>query len=591
MTERNAMDWRLLAAVWLLLAAALAARAIFLGAGGPLLADTDDAMRFVVVRDLLAGQGWYDNLQYRMNTPYGAEMHWSRLADLPLALLMLVLRPLLGANADLAAAFVVPLLLLLPLLWLTGRIAVALAGREALLAGLVLPALSLSVLAEFNPGRVDHHSIQILLLLTMLWCSIEALARPRFAMGAGFAAAAAIAIGIEALPSAGAAIVVFGLMWVTAEARARTLRWFGLSFAGGTVLLLAATVAPSRWLVPACDAISLTYAAAAVGVGIAFAALSLLPVRTLWLRLVAGIAAGGALATLLAVAFPLCLSGPYAALDPWLLANWIDRITEAEPFWTRFLEDPVYPLAVAIPCAVALAAALAPVLGRRRDASGAWLVYAAYLILAIATMLIQIRASRLATLVAVPGGAALIAAARHWYLARPVLPRIAGLALSWIASAGIIVAALATAATAAFPAPPGRVSEGERGSVRACLAPAAFAPLAAMAPARLMAPVDLGSHILAFTPHAVVGAPYHRNQDGVRDTFAFFNGPLADARTLLAERGIAIIAVCPGMPEVRGMADADPQSFARLFAAGTLPAWLAPLSPADAPLQLFRVIP
>jgi hypothetical protein len=589
--QRSGMDWRLLVLVWLLLAAALLARAVFTVGDNPLLADTDDAMRLVVVRDLLAGQGWYDNIQHRMNTPFGAKMHWSRLADLPLAAMMLILRPLLGPQADIVAAFAVPLFLLLPLLWLTGRIAVAIAGREALLAGLVLPALSLSVLAEFNPGRIDHHAMQILLLLTMLWCSIEALTRSSFALGAGLAAAISIAVGIEGLPSVGAAIVVFGLMWVTALARARALRWFGVSFALGTILLLAVTVAPSRWLAPACDAISFTYVAASVAVGVAFAILSLLPISAIWQRLTAGLLTGVAVAAGLALAFPDCLEGPYAALDPWLLANWIDRITEAEPLWTRLLADPVYPIAVVVPCAVALIAAFSHVLRGSRTESGAWLVYAAYLLLAVATMLIQIRASRMATLVAVPGCAAFIASVRLWYLARPAVPRVVGLALSWIASAGIIVAALAAAATAALPAPPGRATAGDRVSLRQCLAPEAFVPLAAMQPARLMAPIDLGSHLLAFTPHEVVGAPYHRNQDGVRDTFAFFNGPLHEARALLDRRGITLVVICPAMPEVHGLADADPNSFAKLYAAGTLPAWLVPESPADAPLQVYRVVP
>src|SRR3569623_2655349 len=52
--------------------------------------DTDSAMRLVQVRDLLAGQGWFDTVQHRLNTPYGLPMHWSRLVDAPLALLALV---------------------------------------------------------------------------------------------------------------------------------------------------------------------------------------------------------------------------------------------------------------------------------------------------------------------------------------------------------------------------------------------------------------------------------------------------------------------------------------------------------------------
>ena len=49
------------------------------------LGDTDDNMRMMQVRGLLDGQGWYDLSQYRLNPPVGADIHWSRLVDLPIA--------------------------------------------------------------------------------------------------------------------------------------------------------------------------------------------------------------------------------------------------------------------------------------------------------------------------------------------------------------------------------------------------------------------------------------------------------------------------------------------------------------------------
>src|SRR6185437_15343111 len=57
---------------------------------------TDDAMRLVEVRDLIAGQGWFDLMQYRLDLP-GMLMHWSRIVDAPLAGLILLLRPIMGA--------------------------------------------------------------------------------------------------------------------------------------------------------------------------------------------------------------------------------------------------------------------------------------------------------------------------------------------------------------------------------------------------------------------------------------------------------------------------------------------------------------
>ena len=50
--------------------------------GGFALGDTDDNMRMMQVRGLLAGQGWYDLEQHRLA---GSNIHWSRLVDLPIA--------------------------------------------------------------------------------------------------------------------------------------------------------------------------------------------------------------------------------------------------------------------------------------------------------------------------------------------------------------------------------------------------------------------------------------------------------------------------------------------------------------------------
>src|SRR6516165_9054719 len=56
------------------------------------LPDTDDAMRLVEMRDFLAGQGWFDLHQSRVNPPAGFDSHWSRLIDAGLAGLYLLFR-------------------------------------------------------------------------------------------------------------------------------------------------------------------------------------------------------------------------------------------------------------------------------------------------------------------------------------------------------------------------------------------------------------------------------------------------------------------------------------------------------------------
>lgn len=587
--ETDRIDWRLIALFFVVTAGGLILRSMY--GGLPLVNDTDDAMRLVEVRDFLNGQGWYDLTQHRLDAPYGASMHWSRLIDTPIALLILALRPFTGAWAETGAAYAYPLLMLLGLLWVSAKLSIRLAGPEGLLPGLALPAFSLVTLADFPPGRFDHHSAQILLLLVMALATIDALERPRRAIWAGMAAAAAMAIGIESLPGVISAILALGLCWVLDRRHAVALRWFGIAFAAASVICLALALPPERWLVPACDAISSVYAVAALGTGLAFIALSLVNPHMRGSRLVAGVIGGAAIVALVVILYPECLRGPYAALDPWLVRNWLDRIEEAQPAYVAMLGNPVYVIAVCVPPLLALAVTMWQLVRGEPASRPRWIAYAAFLAIAVIVAIVQVRAARFATTLAVPAGASLIVAARALYLRRPTLNSILCLVGGWIGFAGLGLALLTGLTLAvASPAEPATVATEAAPSTEAdCRQPDAFSTLAALPPARVMTPIDLGSHLLLFTPHSVVAAPYHRDQDGVWDTFRFFNDPIEEARQILEARGITLVVLCPAMVELRGLPGAAPDSFVKLLPEDKLPAWLTETTPDGAVLRTFSV--
>src|SRR5690606_35259828 len=117
-----------------------------------------------------------------------------------------------------------------------------------------------------------------------------------------------------------------------------------------------------------------------------------------------------------------------------------------------------------------------------------------------------------------------------------------------------------------------------RMSKQSCLTPEAFADLRAIPPERIMTPIDLGSHMLLETPHAVVSAPYHRNEDGVLDTFRFFTRSAEDARAIAEARGLGLVVTCPAMPEVQGQAVETPGTLLNLIEAGTPPSWISDVS-------------
>lgn len=589
--SKNGPDLRLVALVFLTAAVILVVRTLFGRAGMPFFADTDDAMRMVMVREFIAGQSWYDLTAHRLNTPFGADLHWSRLVDLPLALLVMVFTPLLGSDMALVAAgYVWPMLLLALLLWLSALLANRLVGPEGVLPALVLPVLSPAITAEFTPGRVDHHNVVILLTLAVVWTGIEAVRRPRFAIACGLFAATALAIATESLPTIAAAILVMGLLWVADPKHGRTMAGFGLAFAAGSMVHLAIFRPPTRWLEAACDVLSPVYVAVALVVAAVFTLASLLPPpRAAWRRLaLLGILAAIGMGVV-ALIYPQCLKGPYGELDPWLQVHWIASIVEARPWFTTVTELPAYAIAVGVPALLATII-VAWRLWRVTEQRAEWAALLVFLLCTAVVMLVQVRGARLAVMPAMPAAAWLIVTARQRYLASPRIGPILGLVGSWLAFAGVVLALLVTAVVNVVPGRPQQMAEA-RASKEPCLLPGAFADLAALPPERVMTPIDLGAHLMLYTPHEVVAAPYHRNAQGVRDVYRFINDPIAEARAILDERGIGLLVLCPAMAELSGLPERAEDSFANLYARGELPAWLEDVSLPGATLQVFAVLP
>lgn len=116
--------------------------------------DPDDAMRLVEVRDWLAGQSWWDVGQHRLWGGHFA-MHWSRLVDLPLAGLMGLLDPILGAAISTrVTATAVPLVTLLAIIALGADLTRRLCGAERAKLAVLLVPLSVPILYQIGRAHV-----------------------------------------------------------------------------------------------------------------------------------------------------------------------------------------------------------------------------------------------------------------------------------------------------------------------------------------------------------------------------------------------------------------------------------------------------
>ena len=572
--------------VWLLLAGAMLVA--YAGDIATLtVGDPDDALRLVQVRDLLAGQPWWDVGQHRINPAGGGGlMHWSRLVDAPLALGIAALTPILGADAATGLVMALwPLLLLGAAFLALARLTSTLGDpRIARLAPLLLAADAM-ILYQFTPLRIDHHGWQILLTLVAVMLLLRE-PDARGGMVLGSVAAALLAISLEGLPAAALIAALAGLEWVwtgRADARARLLAMLA-TLAGAAALLQFVTRGPASLVQSWCDALSLPYLAAlATAAAVTGAGMALLQGSRGGRagRAVVLAAAGAASAAVLLGIDPACASGPFAALDPLVVHYWYANVREGLPLWQPLDGLAGYSLA---PTLVGLVGCW---LGWRTGPARRWLLLGGALAgLAILSLLV-LRSGATAHAVALPGCA--LVALRAWDRARGLgaaLPRVVASLLPALAVppvAGAIAAAGIAAVAPPQPAPRAGAPCVERGRLGA---------LATLPPATLLTPLDIGPGLLQHTRHSVVATGHHRNNRAMAATIRVFVGDAARAERRARALGAGIIVVCPAASEWRNFVAAPGDSLARRLSRGMVPAWLepVPLGP-GVPLRAWRIVP
>lgn len=542
---------------------------------GDFFLSTDDAMRLAQLRDLVAGQSWFDTVQHRMNAPYGLTMHWPHYVDGGIALLELMLRPLFGNRAETAAVWLWPVLMLLPVLLALARIGNLLGDRRAALLSAVLGATCLCALVLFAPGRIDHHNVQLALCLWMAALLLEP-ERPVLFASAALVAMLSLAIGLEVLPYVLTASLI--VMAMAVEGRFDgAVRAYGMSFAGAAAIFYGLDPAFAR-ATPACDLYSLFYAPLAIAGGLGVAAITTLP-RDWRVRLGSAAVLGAALPALGAFIHPMCLAGPYAEIAARLDPIWLSRIEEAQPAWTQALSEPDKFVSAFAYGLVAFAGCLVLWL-RTRCRKTATLALLAASALAIATA--EVRGINFAVLLALPSLATLAVTA---------LDRLEKSTLAPLLRAGLAMAFMFAASDVPFYEAGMALRGRQAGSgLQDCTQQTALSTLDALPEGTILAFSDQGPGILAYTHHGAVAAPYHRDAAGILDTDAVFAGTPAAARRILAARHVDYIMACPSSPDAAFYTRQNPNGVLARLIRGDGPAWLEPVPVAAPSLRVWRVL-
>ena len=551
------------------------------------LGDTDDNLRMAQVRALLAGQDWFDLRQYRLNAPFGANIHWSRLVDLPIAALMLLFRPFVGgAVAEKIAVAVAPMLPLLLLLFAVALTVRRLVDRRAYGLAFIALFFAGSASGMFMPLRIDHHGWQLALLALVL----AGLADPRRARGGvtvGAASATSLAIGLELLiylALAGAAIVLF---WVWDREDRRRATAYALTLSGGAALayLLFASYANRQ---PVCDALSPVWLSdALLGGALLFGAALLSPAD--WRKRL-GLAAGAGVVIALfhAAAWPHCLSR-LEGVSPQVEQLWLSRVREAKPIYTHGWQ--VATMMLAIPVTGLIGWALLAWRNRRDGALlRRTLAAAAPAVAALLLLSWQTRTGPAAQMMGVIGAAALV-----WI----AVPALIGSRFALIRTVGVAVAVVAGLG-AAVPlgmdwVPPKKQTARDIAigkANRMCNSMAGLRPIALQPRGMVFSFVDYGPRLIAVTHHNAVIGPYHRNGEQIGDVMKAFRGSEEQARRIIAKYRSDYLLICPNASTTTIFMSEAPNGFYGQLHKGRVPPWLEPVQlPTDSPFRMWRVKP
>ncbi len=553
-----------------------------------LLIDTDDNLRMQQVRDLVGGQGWYDLRQYRLDPPQGADIHWSRLVDIPLALIILVMTPIFGAAAaETAATAIAPMLPFAVVFLCLGGIARRTVSPWAWILAAAFAATASSLGGAFRPMRIDHHGWQLAFVALMMLGLTDSNQR-RGGLIVGAATALSLCIGLEMLPFLALGGAVVALRWIVDGAQVDRLRAYGVALSAGTALGFLIFASNDNWAAR-CDSISTVWLSVMLVAGVLLFGLSMLRLAHPLARLIVAAVAAAALGALFAGAYPQCISRPEGISDD-AYELWFRNVTEVHALYQQGLNDFVTGMALPLAGAVGALAMLA--MNRKGQHVWTWGVITIMSLVSLVMLFWQSRTQPVAELMAIPGASALAWFAMAKFRASAsVLMRTLGVVAVFFLFSGLGAHMLVDYFPPAA-ATPREIQIGQ--AFNNCMATSNIAPIGKLPKTTMFTFVDLSPRLIATTHHSAITGPYHRNDDAIVDVHKAFGGTNEAAYATIKRHGATHVLICPMMAEstlhMNRSGVLKPKGFYANLTDGTAPAWLAPVElPKGSPFKLWRI--
>ncbi len=514
-------------------------------------------------------------------------MHWSRFVDAPLAAGLLALTPALGSALAERIILTAWPTLLFAIYCALAFVALrrSLGIRAALVAIAVAPGY-LALSNHFGAGEIDHHNVQVVLLLASVVSFAKAFSRPQPAIVGGILSALSLAVGLESLPFVAMIGLCYASAFVVDRQHARSFLSFAGSLALASLAAFAAQTDPLLWLTPTCDLLSTPWLLLTVGAGAAALTAAAVGARFMsWQARLASVAVGGViLVGGFALSFPNCLNGPYGVMPDFVRAQWLEATGDSIAFGEMVSRHPELAAIVYGPTLAAAIGAWIVASKSTGEARRLLFACAALLSLTVLLTLVEVRAVYVgAALIPIAAGAALDrvmvqATAPQTRVSHALALLIAGsllFELPWISLAS-------SAERLGLVHPDVHHDPAE---MRACLRE--VPRLRAIPEGVILGPLDLGVHILFLTDHSIIAAGYHRNIEGLIAGVEAFEGSEADMRRFAARDHADYVALC--LPWVVAYPDRY-GPFAKALAGGdAAPTWLTPVPLETRGLKLWRV--
>lgn len=505
------------------------------------LNDTDDLMRYHQYSQWIKQGNWYLQPLPQFNPEDGVIIHWSRIADIPLAIIAL----LAHFFTDWQTAFTIsntitPLIHLLIFIFVITLLSYKLFGFQTATIAMLLPLPFLSLLSyRFLPGALDHHNIQFILLAFFALC-VTTFDVARINLRAFLTACCIVLslwIGLENIYSFVMVLLILTLFGTVS-------RPFYLLFSQkvclySTILGVFALLLnrpPSEFFIEQYDVISFPFILCFL-IGFVFCTTLKFFIRdsVAYKNLIYYVILGLILIVPLIVLYPNLIKGGYADYPVFLKENWLSKISEVKSIMEYITTNSDYfSYIISI-----IPAILSPLFFAGKRKISHWILYAIFITNLFWALFWQIRMYSTALVCALP-----LQAYVCWQLRQKTSLIITKIIILFLCFPTFTLV-FSKAAIKSIVGQEMIVTENYDNRFNNDFVEVIeFLNKNNIKNKKILTPIDLGVAVIASSDNSIISAPYHRNIRGNTASLKFYlsdNNELA--KMILAKYEIDYILV------------------------------------------------